>query len=71
MAAVPAVLLYHRRCLFQGMQDFEKEPPQVQDEEVAACTPNSNESGKEKMTEEIAAETNENSEPEGSQTEKS
>ncbi len=53
------------------MQDFEKEPPQVQDEEVAACTPNSNESGKEKMTEEIAAETNENSEPEGSQTEKS
>lgn len=49
----------------------EKETPQVQDEEVAAGTPNSDESGKEKLADEIAAETNENSEPKGPQTEKS
>ena len=49
----------------------EKEPPQVQDEEVAADTPNSDESGKEKLADEIANETNGNGELKGFQTEKS
>ena len=49
----------------------EKESPQVQDEEAAASTPNSDESGKEKISDQIAAETNGNGVPKGSQTEKS
>ena len=49
----------------------EKEPPQMQDEEVAAGTPSSDESGKEKMEDEVTAETNGNGEPKCSQTEKS